>query len=222
MFIAQISRGRTIRQFVGGVILVPSLISLVWFAIFGGAAIERQRGGDNLAARSTEDQLFGLLQHYPVATLTSLAAMITIGVFFVSGADAASIVMGSLSQRGTDEPAKPVIAFWGALTGGVAVIMLLIGGRDSTALNGLQNLTIIVASPFMIIMILLAVAMVKDLRQDHAVVRDDKAIEVVKAAVEHGTRHYGRDFYLHVASPHKTRNHHPRVNTTTKTDGQST
>ncbi|MGH3673227.1 MAG: hypothetical protein ACRDSH_21810 [Pseudonocardiaceae bacterium] len=74
----------------------------------------------------------------------------------------------------------------------------------------------------MIVMILLAVAMVKDLRKDHAVVRDDKGIEVVKAAVEHGTRHYGSDFYLHVASPHETRNHHTGVNKSAETDDKHT
>lgn len=238
MFIAEISRGRTIRQFVGGVILVPSLVSLVWFAIFGGAAIAQQRAGDNLAAQPrAESQLFGLLHHYPAATLSSLVAIAVVGVFFVSGADAASIVMGSLSQYGTHRPAKPVIAFWGALTGAVAVIMLLIGHGQDTALSGLQSLTIIVASPFVIIMILLAIAMIKDLRTDHAVLREDKGTEVINAAIDHGTTHYGNEFYLRVDTPRTTpspptenpsparhTNHQPppqpHTNTTTPTDHQ--
>ncbi|WP_040587365.1 BCCT family transporter [Sciscionella marina] len=201
MFIARISRGRTIRQFVGGVILVPSVISLVWFAIFGGAAITTQRGGLDLAARSQEGQLFGLLQQYPAVTFTSLVVMILVGVFFVSGADAASIVMGSLSQRGSTEPNKAVIAFWGALTGAVAAIMLIIGGGGESALTGLQNLTIIVASPFVIVMVLLCIALVRDLRRDRVVLRDDKGAEVIEAAVDHGTERYGEDFYLTVDSP---------------------
>ncbi|MYS76069.1 BCCT family transporter, partial [Streptomyces sp. SID5926] len=83
MFIARISRGRTIRQFIGGVILVPSTVSLVWFAIFGGSAMrlqEQNRLGDD---STPEGQLFGVLQEYPIATATSLLVMILVGIFFV-------------------------------------------------------------------------------------------------------------------------------------------
>ncbi len=101
MFIARISRGRTIRQFVTGVLLVPSLVSLVWFCIFGGAAIDTQRDGVDIAGQSTpEGQLFGLLDHYPLASVTTILVVALVAIFFVSGADAASIVMGTLSQRG--------------------------------------------------------------------------------------------------------------------------
>ncbi len=88
MFIARISRGRTIRQFIGGVILVPSTVSLIWFAIFGGSAMrlqEQHRLGDDT---TPEGRLFAVLQDYPVATATSLLVMILVGIFFVSGADA--------------------------------------------------------------------------------------------------------------------------------------
>ena len=107
MFIARISRGRTIRQFVTGVLLVPSVVSLVWFAIFGGAAINMQQGGTDLAGEgSPESQLFGMLDQLPLATITSILVMLLVAIFFVSGADAASIVMGTLSERGTLEPSK--------------------------------------------------------------------------------------------------------------------
>src|SRR3954471_20440523 len=90
MFIARISRGRTIRQFVTGVLLVPSLVSLVWFAIFGGAAIRMQQNGVDLAgASSPEGQLFGLLDHMPMFGVTSVMVMTLVAIFFVSGADAA-------------------------------------------------------------------------------------------------------------------------------------
>lgn len=100
MFIARISRGRTIRQFIGGVILVPSTVSLVWFAIFGGSAIRLKEAGELGGADTPEAQLFGVLQQFPAATLMSILVMILVGIFFVSGADAASIVMGTLSQKG--------------------------------------------------------------------------------------------------------------------------
>ncbi len=127
MFIARISRGRTIRQFVTGVLLVPSLVSLVWFAIFGGAGIHAQQNGTDLAGQSTsEGQLFGLLDTMPLAGVTTVVVMVLVAIFFVSGADAASIVMGTLSQRGTMEPSRWNVVFWGVATGAVAAVMLLV------------------------------------------------------------------------------------------------
>lgn len=197
MFIARISRGRTIRQFVTGVLLVPSLVSLVWFAIFGGAAIKLQQGGVDLAGSSSvEGQLFGMLHHLPLATVTSVLVMVLVGIFFVSGADAASIVMGSLSERGTLEPSRRTVIFWGVATGGVGAVMLLVGGDD--ALQGLQNITIVAALPFAIVMIGLAVALVKDLRDDPLMVRKRYAREAIERAVVTGVTRHGDDFALSV------------------------
>ncbi len=84
--------------------------------------------------------------------------MVLVGIFFVSGADAASIVMGTLSQKGRLEPGRFVVIFWGVVTGAVAAIMLLIGGGEDDALTGLQNLTILVAAPFVVVMIGMCVA----------------------------------------------------------------
>src|SRR3712207_5818535 len=109
MFIARISRGRTIRQFIAGVILIPSVVSLLWFAIFGGAAISAQRNGTPLAAQSIEGQLFGLLDTLPLGGLLGIIAMLLVAIFFVSGADAASVVMGTLTQRGTIHPSRGVV-----------------------------------------------------------------------------------------------------------------
>lgn len=128
MFLARISRGRTIREFVGGVILAPSLVSLVWFCIFGGTAITQAQQGTQFSDDSNV-QLFQVLGAYPWATVTGLLVMVLVAIFFVSGADAASIVMGTLSQRGTIEPSKWVVVFWGAAMGAVAVLMLLTGAR---------------------------------------------------------------------------------------------
>ncbi|GLZ32640.1 choline transporter [Lentzea sp. NBRC 105346] len=164
-FIARISRGRTIRQFVAGVIAVPSAVSLLWFAILGGTAIFEQRSGVDLAGQSSpESQLFGLLDQFPLATVTGIVVMLLVAIFFVSGADAASIVMGTLSQCGSIRPTRPVVIFWGVLTGAVASVMLLVGGSD--ALTGLQNLTIIAALPFMVVMVGLCWSLTRDLRSD--------------------------------------------------------
>jgi choline/carnitine/betaine transport len=206
MFIARISRGRTIRQFVTGVILIPSAVSLVWFAIFGGAAIDQQRavdptGATGLAAQSTEGQLFGLLATMPLGAVLSVLAMVLIAIFFVSGADAASVVMGTLSQRGSIHPSRWVVVFWGVVMGGIAIVMLLAGGdgdEAGEALSGIQSITIIMAAPFALVMVLLCVALSRDLRHDPLMQRARRSQEAVGQAVEYGTRTYGGDFRLSV------------------------
>ncbi|WP_246080796.1 BCCT family transporter [Modestobacter altitudinis] len=196
LFIARISRGRTIRQFVTGVLLVPSVVSLLWFAVFGGAGIDLQRGGVDVAGEgSSEGQLFAVLEQYPLATATTVLVMVLVGIFFVSGADAASIVMGSLSQRGTLEPSRSVVIFWGVTMGAVAAIMLLIGD-EGEALTGLQNLTIIAALPFAVVMAGMAVSLVKDLRTDPLVLRGNYANVAIEQAVVDGISRHGDDFVL--------------------------
>ncbi|WP_246229188.1 BCCT family transporter [Mycolicibacterium psychrotolerans] len=197
MFIARISRGRTIRQFVAGVLVVPSLVSLVWFAIFGGSAINVQQSGTDLAGEGgVERQLFTLLDQYPIATIASVVVMILVAIFFVSGADAASIVMGSLSQKGTIHPSRGTVVFWGVATGAVAAVMLLVGGKD--ALNGLQTITIIAALPFLLVMVAMAVALLKDLRRDPKILRREYAAEAVNSAVVAGVTQHGDDFIISV------------------------
>lgn len=198
MFIARISRGRTIRQFVGGVILVPTVISLVWFAILGGTAIAQQRSGSGLAdSGGAEAQLFGMLGDVPLGAGISVLAMLLIINFFVTSADSASVVVGSLSQRGTTRPQSWVVVFWGVVIGGVAIVMLLTGGDD--ALTSLQNLTIIAASPFLIVVVGLCTSLLKDLRHDPVMLRDEKGVQVLQAAVIQGTEEHG-EFQLEISS----------------------
>ncbi|TFV64626.1 UNVERIFIED_ORG: BCCT family transporter [Bacillus sp. AZ43] len=195
LFIARISRGRTIRQFVTGVLLVPSTVTLVWFMVFGGAGIAAQRDGTDVAGQATsEGQLFGVLEQYPLATLMTVLVMVLVAIFFVSGADAASIVMGALSERGTLEPSRRTVIFWGVVMGAVAAVMLLVGGDE--ALTGLQNLTIIAALPFALVMVGLAVALAKDVRSDPMVLRRTFATEAVEQAVVEGITRHGEDFVL--------------------------
>ncbi|GAA4673314.1 BCCT family transporter [Gordonia humi] len=198
MFIARISRGRTIRQFVAGVLLVPTMVSLVWFCVFGGAAIHRQdEFGDLVKDPSDVDStgaLFNLLDTMPWSTVTAVLVMLLVAIFFVSGADSASIVMGSLSEKGAHEPRKPTVIFWGVLTGAVAAIMLSVGGE--TALDGLQSITIIASVPFVIVMLLLCVALYKDLRNDPTMLVESRSSLLVERAVAIGTGSYGDDFDL--------------------------
>jgi choline/carnitine/betaine transport len=203
MFIARISRGRTIKQFVVGVLLIPSAVSLLWFAIFGGAAIDLQRNGTDLASASLEGQLFGLLGSMPLGGLLSVIAMVLVAIFFVSGADAASVVTGTLSQRGTILPARWVVIFWGVTMGLIAAVMLAVGarqGEESTdaALTGIRDITIISAAPFALVMVVLCIALAKDLRNDPLMLRNRRAGEAVEQAVDYGTKTYGNEFVVAV------------------------
>ncbi|WP_205908788.1 BCCT family transporter [Corynebacterium xerosis] len=165
MFLARISRGRTIREFVFSVVLVPSLVSLVWFAIFGGSAIHLEQIGQSIwGDGAAEGQLFGLLGSFPGGGIAAFVAMILLATFFITSADSASTVMGTMSQNGRLNASRPVTAMWGIATALIAVVLLLTGGKD--ALNNLQSVTILAASPFVIVVIALMFALVKGLSDD--------------------------------------------------------
>ena len=172
MFIARISKGRTIRQFVGYVIVVPSLVSFVWFSIMGGAAFDLQLNkgvdlGKALADEGTESILFTVLGEYPLASVTIVVAILLIAIFFITGADSASIVMGMLSQHGEEEPRRNLIIFWGVAQGAVASVLLWSGGDDlRSGLTALQNLVIIVGGAFMLVILAMCVSLMKSLRAE--------------------------------------------------------
>ncbi|WP_051704363.1 BCCT family transporter [Glycomyces sp. NRRL B-16210] len=165
-FIARISRGRTIRQFVVGVLLVPSAASTLWFAILGGTALWKQSQGADYGAelaKGEEYALFAMLDSLPLYSLLAGLSMVLVAIYFVTGADSASLVLGSLSSRGSLAPKKPLVVFWGATIGAVAAVLLVSGG-----LEGLKNATIIVALPFVVVMLALCVALMKELSKDPA------------------------------------------------------
>ena len=209
MFIARISRGRTIRQFVTGVLLVPSVVSVIWFGIFGGAAFHVQQEADKAGTPGLvtmvdgapsinfDGALFDLVKNlgmpgWLTAAVIVLAMVLVVAIFFVTGADAASIVMGSLSSNGAEHPRRGVVIFWGSLTGAVAAVMLLAGGdKPSEALSGLQRVTIVAALPFVIVMLLLCFALVKDLRRDPLQLHKRLATSVVERAIRTGVEQHG-------------------------------
>src|SRR5690606_21825143 len=139
MFIAKISRGRTLREFVTTVVLVPSAIVIGWFVVYGSTAIWMTSQGEDLQGGGTsEEVLFQLLQRLPLGLLTSVIEMVAVVIFFVTAADSAAIVMASMSQGGRPEPSRWVTLLWGVLLGTIAIALLLAGGK--TALSGLQSL----------------------------------------------------------------------------------
>jgi glycine betaine transporter len=182
-FIARISRGRTIREFVLGVILAPSVVSFVWFAILGGAAINLQLSGavDNLAETAANNQpgaLFLTLEQFPLFWLTAGITIVLVALFFVSGADAASVVMGMLSSRGNLHPKRWALIVWGTFTGAAAAICLLAGaiqGSVDAALSALQAVAIASAAPFVLILIGLCFSILKALREEPVAVPEPTA-----------------------------------------------
>jgi len=195
MFIAKISRGRTLRQFVSVVIVVPAVISLVWFAIFGTTAIQQQMDGAGLTVDPPEEVLFGVLENLPFPLITSILLILLISIFFITGADSASLVMGTLSQQGRPDPSRWVAVVWGVLVGVIAAV-LLVSGEEGSGLRSLQNVTIIAALPFAVIMAFMMVAFMKDLRRDPMILRERYARMAVRHSVMAGLEEYGDDFAL--------------------------
>jgi glycine betaine transporter len=174
VFIARISRGRTIREFVFGVILAPSVVSFVWFSVLGGAAINLQLTGaasnlSKLAAANQPAALFTTLQQFPLFWVTAIISILLIALFFISGADAASVVMGMLSSKGNLHPKAWNIIVWGVFTGAAAAVCLLAGaiqGSVDAALLALQSVAIASAAPFVLILIGLCFSIMKALRAE--------------------------------------------------------
>ncbi|QBS40664.1 BCCT family transporter [Nocardia sp. CS682] len=163
-FIARISRGRTIREFLIGVLLVPSGVTVVWFCIMGGSAIRLTTTGvaDLTAnAADAEASLFDMLDALPGGTITSWVSMILVMTYFVTSADSASLVMGSLTSRGALNPPSWLVITWGILMASVAAVLLVAGG-----LNSLQTATILVSLPFVLVMLALCWSLMKELRED--------------------------------------------------------
>ncbi|MDO5700976.1 MAG: BCCT family transporter [Bowdeniella nasicola] len=173
MFLARISRGRTIREFIVGVTLVPALVTVTWFSIFGGTAVEFERAGRSIwGDGDATRQLFDLVYQLPGGAIAAVVAMVLLSTFFITSADSASTVMASMSQSGRIEPTPWVSAIWGILTAAIGLTLLVSGGND--ALDNLQSVTIIVASPFLLIIAALAVSLIRGLRED-PLYRDHKA-----------------------------------------------
>lgn len=199
MFVAKISRGRTLREFVTVVVVVPSVVCLVWFTIVGGTSMWMESQGLGISeAGSSEAMLFEVLGNLPLGAITSVLALVSIVVFFVTSADSASIVMASMSQQGRPEPTRWVTITWGLLLGLVAGVLLVAGG--ATALGGLQSLMVVSALPFAFVVIGVMVAWAIDLRTDPYVLRRKYAKAAIAQGVRIGIEQHGDDFVFGASS----------------------
>ncbi|MDT3994022.1 BCCT family transporter [Mammaliicoccus sp. H-M34] len=164
IFIARVSKGRSIREFISGVMLVPTIISFIWFSVFGVTGIEVGKSTPKVFEMTTETQLFGVFNELPMGAILSVIALALICTFFVTSADSATFVLGMQTTYGSLEPSGTVKIVWGIAQSLIAFILLLSGG--DTGLGALQSAAIISAFPFSFIIIMMIVAFYKDANQE--------------------------------------------------------
>ena len=166
MFIARISRGRTIREFILGVLIVPTILTFLWLSAFGGSALYLELNGladiTSAVQSNVATSLYVLLEQFPIGAFTSLIGIILVTSFFVTSSDSGSLVVDSLTAGGKlDAPVAQRI-FWALTEGGVAAVLLIGGG-----LGALQTAAITTALPFTIILIIMTYSLTKGLSQEY-------------------------------------------------------
>ena len=167
MFIARVSRGRTVREFVICVLLIPSLVCVLWMSVFGGTALYQViNDGYTLAQdASLELKLFKMLDALPLASITSLVGIILVVVFFVTSSDSGSLVIDTITAGGKIDAPVPQRAFWCIFEGAVAIVLLLSAG----GLKALQSMVISTGLPFTVILLLMCVAIGKGLASERRI-----------------------------------------------------
>lgn len=168
MFIARVSRGRTVREFMIAVLLIPTLISAVWMTAFGAQALDQVKDGIGiLAAKGVTDEslaMFQMLENLPLVELTSIIAIVLVLVFFITSSDSGSLVIDSITAGGKVDSPVPQRVFWAVLEGLIAGVLLYGGGSD--ALVALQAGAITTGLPFTIVLLLMCICIYKGLKTE--------------------------------------------------------
>jgi choline/glycine/proline betaine transport protein len=167
-FLARISRGRTIREFVTGVVLAPTLVTFVWMTVFGDTAIYLELfGGGGIAEAVRENvptAIYVVLEHLPLSGITSFLAAAVVAIFFVTSSDSASFVVDMLTSGGHPNPPRWQRVFWAVTEGVVAAVLLYVGGKAS--LKALQSAVIAAGLPFSIVLLAVCVSLRRALKQE--------------------------------------------------------
>jgi glycine betaine transporter len=165
LFVASISRGRTIREFVLGALIVPTLLTFLWFGVFGGSGLylELQEGVAfaETAAADVSGALFVLFSNFPLAPVLSVIAVVLLTVFFVTSADSATFVLAMMSSNGNLHPPLGKKVAWGVIQSSAAAVLLVAGG-----LEALQRMAIVAALPFTVVMVLMVRSLIKAMRYE--------------------------------------------------------
>jgi choline/glycine/proline betaine transport protein len=196
MFIARISKGRTVREFILGVMIIPTLLSFMWMSVFGGAALRLQTLGQNDIVSAVNDNvataLFVMLESYPLTGLLSFIGMVLITVFFITSSDSGSLVVDHLTSGGKLDSPVPQRVFWAVMEGLVASVLLIGGG-----LTTLQTAAVSTGLPFAIILLLIIYALYIGFSQEayvedtvqkrlRLVEEEHRVSEAVASAVQEG------------------------------------
>lgn len=203
VFIARISRGRTVREFVSGVLLVPTLVTFLWFSVLGGSAIARQIGDGDLVPESgeviSENVLFDFLGNLPMSSVLSVIAILLVAIFFITSSDSGSLVIDMLASGGDPDPPTWSRVLWALTEGAVAIALLLAGG-----LGALQTGSTLTAIPVGIVMIFVCVATVRAFRTEHHVMlsaeRRARRDELERQIGANVTQEHARHFHQHFGS----------------------
>ena len=169
MFIARVSRGRTVREFITCVLIIPSLVCVLWMAVFGGVAIDQvlsDPAGSMVKAQVIDNynpplSLFAMLDGLPLSSITSVIAIVLVIVFFVTSSDSGSLVIDTITAGGKVDAPVPQRVFWASFEGAVAIVLLVGGG-----LKALQAMVISTGLPFTLVLLLMCWAIIKGLRAE--------------------------------------------------------
>ena len=168
MFIARVSKGRTVREFILGVMIVPTLLSFLWMSVFGGAALSLQSTGTADIATAVNDDvstaLFAMLENFPLSAITSLIGIVLVTVFFVTSSDSGSLVVDHLTSGGKLDSPVPQRVFWAVMEGVVAAVLLIGGG-----LTTLQTAAVATGLPFAFVLLFIIYALYLAFNQELAI-----------------------------------------------------
>ncbi|WP_272066273.1 BCCT family transporter [Oscillatoria sp. CS-180] len=184
IFIARVSKGRTVREFVIGVLLLPSMLTFLWMSTFGGTALNMELGESSgviseAVAENVATALFVMLQQLPLTGITSFVGIVLVVVFFVTSSDSGSLVVDSLTSGGKLESPVPQRVFWAAMEGVVAAVLLLGGG-----LSALQTASITTGLPFALVLLVMCYSIYRGLSYEYRVVMEARKLKEAEMASE--------------------------------------
>lgn len=173
LFVARISKGRTIKEFIIGSMLVPSFATMIWYSVFGGSALHfiQNLGDIGLANKVMEDvttAFFYFLQYFPFSSVLIVLTILSLVIFFVTSADSTVFVLGMLSEE-TSDPTNKSKVLWGLVIAALAIALLLSGG-----LSPLQSVSVAAGLPFTVIMLFMCASLIKSIKQEEASQREQK------------------------------------------------
>jgi BCCT family betaine/carnitine transporter len=168
MFIARVSAGRTVREFITAVLLVPTAVTILWMSVYGGIAIDQvvnkvgALGTDGLT--EVPLAMFQMFDQLPVGTMLSVIAIVLVLVFFITSSDSGSLVIDSITAGGKIDAPVPQRIYWASAEGAIAAALLWIGGTE--AIQALQAGAISTGLPFTVVLLLMCVSLVLGFRTE--------------------------------------------------------